>query len=478
MKVRMGNVFSAVEAASEMELEILKEELTVSVPGARWTKAFQEGRWDGTYSFFREKSQTFLTGLLSFVKQKIPLVVVDVRRRPQGAALRPAQLKGVELRDYQRQAIEQALRLERCVLQAPTGSGKTIIGAALLASLPYRAIWLTHRLDLAFQSRDVLSKTLGEEIGLIQADIFEVHRVTVATIQTLYERVKTLPEARKLLRSADVLVIDEAHNVSMNRWRRLGMWSDAYYRYGLTATPLLRHDLQNFWLIGLTGEVVPVVSTTELIDRKLLARPRVMMISNIVPALGEYFLSRVLALEQNKKRNRLVVSLLKLGIKKNLKVLCLVNTIAHGASLVSLLSEEDKEKVWFLTGETSRDERLKTLWEFRCGRLQGIIATPIFDEGIDVPDCRMIILAAGGKSHLRLVQRIGRGMRPKLDDDNTLLVYDFFDVGDPYLEKHSRARLRVYQKERFEIQRIDIDAFLKSLLDNREKGVSNETRRF
>jgi superfamily II DNA or RNA helicase len=78
------------------------------------------------------------------------------------------------------------------------------------------------------------------------------------------------------------------------------------------------------------------------------------------------------------------------------------------------------------------------------------IATPIFDEGVDVPGIDVLILAGGGKSNIKLLQRLGRGMRTD-PDKVQLLVLDFIDDTNRYLFKHSEERLNVYEREDFQI---------------------------
>jgi len=85
----------------------------------------------------------------------------------------------------------------------------------------------------------------------------------------------------------------------------------------------------------------------------------------------------------------------------------------------------------------------------RTGKPGIFIATEILGEGVDVPSLGMVILAGGGKSHIRLLQRVGRGMRPKEDEINRVDIVDFIDHGSRYLEQHSKERMRIYDQEGF-----------------------------
>ena len=79
-----------------------------------------------------------------------------------------------------------------------------------------------------------------------------------------------------------------------------------------------------------------------------------------------------------------------------------------------------------------------------------IIASTIFDEGVDIPEVGSLILAVGGKSTIKTLQRVGRALRPK-KGENEVEIYDFIDWGNKYLLSHSRQRLQDYMDEGFHI---------------------------
>ena len=80
------------------------------------------------------------------------------------------------------------------------------------------------------------------------------------------------------------------------------------------------------------------------------------------------------------------------------------------------------------------------------GELDCIIASTIFDEGVDIPILDTLILAGGGKSKVRAMQRIGRVIR-KYPKKKKAFVIDFLDNAT-YLKNHSAARKRMYETER------------------------------
>jgi superfamily II DNA or RNA helicase len=124
--------------------------------------------------------------------------------------------------------------------------------------------------------------------------------------------------------------------------------------------------------------------------------------------------------------------------------LVLVERLEHGQLLYEMLPNSI-----YANGSMDSTTRQAALDSLRQGNRTIVIATPIFDEGVDVPAVDLVILAGAGKSAIRLMQRIGRGMRPKADGRG-LIIIDFIDSGK-YLLKQSYERAKFYESEGFEV---------------------------
>jgi superfamily II DNA or RNA helicase len=124
--------------------------------------------------------------------------------------------------------------------------------------------------------------------------------------------------------------------------------------------------------------------------------------------------------------------------------LILVTRIDHGLELQKMI-----EGSVFISGSDTTEFRQETIQKMRESKFGVYIATTIFDEGVDIPSVDTVILAAGGKSHVRLLQRIGRGMRHK-EGLNQLIIHDFLDDTNMYLLSHSEERIDTYAKEGFQ----------------------------
>lgn len=118
------------------------------------------------------------------------------------------------LRDYQQTAVADVFSAPGHVcLVAPTGSGKTRMGVAVLSEITDRSVWVVHRRELLQQARDVL-----DAAGLL-------HRVTPITAQSS-ERPR-----------ASVVLYDECHHYAADEWSAIADTYPDAWRIGLTATP-------------------------------------------------------------------------------------------------------------------------------------------------------------------------------------------------------------------------------------------------
>jgi superfamily II DNA or RNA helicase len=74
----------------------------------------------------------------------------------------------------------------------------------------------------------------------------------------------------------------------------------------------------------------------------------------------------------------------------------------------------------------------------------------IFQEGIDIPALRSVIIGTGGKSTIASLQRIGRGMR-MAEGKHEFEVWDVLDQGQKWLKAHALGRFQAYGREGHEV---------------------------
>jgi len=124
----------------------------------------------------------------------------------------------------------------------------------------------------------------------------------------------------------------------------------------------------------------------------------------------------------------------------------MIKEIAHGEILSEILAKEVFLLHLFIHGSTPIERRTEILKDFQDGLVNILITSVILDQGIDIPNIDVLILAGGGASKIKSLQRIGRGLRINEGKEN-LLVIDFADRTHRYLAKHSYERLNSYSGE-------------------------------
>lgn len=361
----------------------------------------------------------------------------------------------VELYPYQIQAIHQSIRYRRCIISSPPGSGKTEIGSALIASLPknWRVGWLTHTRTLLRQSMMRLNRNLGEEIGLISGeDDFNPRRVTVAMVQTLTRRGQQQndPNIIGWLRSLDAVVMDECHHAPAKTfyWTLMSCTS-AWVRFGLTATPMREESEEELYLWTAFSPLIVEIKPEELVEVG-----RLVPIHLVVYDLGDVLSQRRFSswqeeymeyIVRNKVRNYLIVAE---AIVYRPAVI-LVWSIEHIHILEFILREvSGRFKIpirWgVMYGETPSQYRAALIEEFERGKLDILIISDVGKEGLNIINLRTLIVAAGQKSKVAAIQRVGRGMRPK--KWGYVRVVDFYD-SSAVTRRHSFRRVRIYLQQ-------------------------------
>lgn len=417
-------------------------------------------KWDGIKSYFEAKEGRFMTGLLPLVFKAMRDVgitpeLIDARKRPP-IELPPGriQMHDVELRDYQDPAVRDFFKAGRGILGLATGAGKTECAAAITKLAGMQTLFLTHKVDLLHQTAARFRKRLGSraDIGIVGDSIFEPREITIATAQTVNALLKNNPgRIMPLLKATQVLIVDEAHRSTAGMFARpILECENAFYRCGLTATGFMSGDpAEDLALMGLFGGIVARVTSLELIERGILARPffKFHTISHPVEVakLKEWRAIYERGIVRNDYRNSFIAKQTGKLIEMGRKPLCIVQEKQHGLILQNFMHDLKIRSV-FLQGENSYEERSNALDKLVNGKIQAIIATNIFDEGVDCDAISAVMLAAGNKSAPALLQRTGRAIRKK-DEDNYAVVVDFLDRQHKKLLEHSMRRYTVVKNE-------------------------------
>lgn len=262
---------------------------------------------------------------------------------------------------------------------------------------------------------------------------------------------------REFLDTITVMIVDEAHHSKSDTWyNNLMTCENALYRIALTGSIDKKDELLWMRMQGLFGDVISRVTNKQLIEEGHSAKPTINIIPianpNDIDNIDEYRVAYEKGIINNNFRNKLIAKLTEKWYNEDKGILIIVNFIDHGNNISELLDNLNVEH-YFLHGEVDSEIRKQKLNDMRSGKLKVMIATSLIDEGVDISGINSLILGAGGKSLRQVLQRVGRALRKK-KDDNTTQIYDFADMTNRFLFHHSKEREKIYKEEEFEIRKM------------------------
>ncbi len=428
------------------------------VEGAQFSQAFRKGMWDGRKKLFNKRTGAFPTGLVTTVEEACtdmgyPVDIIDHRPTPATGS-QSFDLQGIKMEgkyDYQLEACKTCVAKRQGIVKVATNGGKTEIAAAVTNYLGLNTLFVVTSRELLYQARERFKLRLGltdAEIGIVGDGNWSPGSfVTIATVGTLESRIDS-QECQDLLQQTEVLFLDECHHVGSETWFTVSVLCPAFYRFGLSGTPLDRTDGANLRLIAATGSIIYEVTNKELVSRGISAKAEIIFDQITQPILKKnltYPSAYKQGVSDNLELLNRVVEWTKLFKNQGLGTLILVEEIAQGKTLDDMLwTSTNGEFVphQFIYGDEDTAVRQKALQDFASGSLPVLIASTILDEGVDVPTIDALILAGSRKSRIRTMQRLGRGLRGK-----KLIVIEFANYCHKYLIKHSMERLEDYKKE-------------------------------
>jgi superfamily II DNA or RNA helicase len=431
---------------------VLMERLTLLNP--RWVENQRMGRYNfKTPKELRFYGRTRSGGLVvprGYIRQLIghcrelgvTLDLDDRRRRlPPVAFSFSGRLKG-----FQQAAVAAMLAKDFGTLCAPTGCGKTVMALGLIARRRQPALIVVHTRELALQWIQQVGRFLGVEaaqVGLIGAGKKTIGpAVTVALVQSLCKC------ADEVAPQFGYLVVDECHRTPSRTFSEAVNRFDAHYMLGLSATPWRRDQLSPliFWHLGdIHHEIskADLVATGDVLAAEVVVRET---------AFKPYFdpttdYSRMLSeLTRDDDRNRLIAADVA-GELAARQGVCLVlsDRKKHCQTLQALLRHRHQVAAEVLTGDVSGVGRREVLERLGAGQARVLIATgQLVGEGFDLPDLVTLFLATPVRFSGRVVQYLGRVLRPA-PGKTRARVFDYVDAAVAPLAAAARARQRVYR---------------------------------
>lgn len=395
---------------------------------------------------------------------------------------------GFKLFQYQQAAIKACLVRQYGNVISPTGSGKTFMELKLLEVINKPAIIVVPTIQLAEQHLLTCKEAglLKEDIVLLNSSMKHIKKVNIVVSNTLNNMVNRKSE---MLKEVRVILYDECHHRESATWLNINKFFDKHVNYNIGFTGSLyryedasqKESLEDWVTFGLTGKT-PIynVSYNFLIKNKRLSKPYIFMQElnsyNVKPKgrANDWAKLKKAYIEQNKDRNNKIAEWIKFCYDNNKSVLVLSDRIEHIKNIINCTEEDMKYDSFFLTGSSMG-------YKYEYGRLSKrvidyseikqkmydreikiLYATSVLDEGTDISNIEFLILAYGGKSRIKVLQRIGRVLRTDINKDKVYIV-DFDDTANYFFHKHAGIRLEVYKESGFTITR-DIDSFKKLVI--------------
>lgn len=308
------------------------------------------------------------------------------------------------LRPYQQRAFagvhaKWSTGHQRVCLVAPTGSGKTVMGSALVQSARDHGesvLWVAHRTELVSQAGERLRAVFGHDaVGYIApgAELQPYAPVQVATVQTLLARDHRPP--------AGLVVFDEAHHYVAEDWTQLAASYPQARTLGLTATP----ERQDGRPLGdLFSAIVVAASYSELLSAGHLVPCRVYQPPS---SLGSD-----LACDPVEAYRRYAQGSRAFVFAGSVKM---AQELAESFTAQGIPAEP-------ITDKTKRGDRKDRLSRFADGTLRVLTNVYALTEGVDVPAARTVILARGCQHVGMYLQIAGRVLRPHPEKTDAILV--------------------------------------------------------
>ena len=442
-------------------------------PTARYRPAYKLGRWDGTVSFFGLGGTTYLSMLpqvLEFLESRNYYIELEDLRSP--TALNFPEIfedfwgdqtwpeghrfagEKIRLRGDQVEVINKFLANPQCIQEIATGFGKTITTATLakVCEKYGRTVTIVPNKSLVEQTEeDFINCQL--DVGVYYGDRKDLDKThTICTWQSLnildkgskeFDGEKQLARLTELLDGVSCVMVDEVHMAKAEVLKNLltRNLANAPIRWGLTGTvPKADHEFQS--IRASLGEIVHRVKAHELQEAGVLSNCHVNIVQTAEWKEFSGYAEELKFLVTDKDRMAYITSLVK-TIAESGNTLVLVDRIESGR----IITEAIEESV-FISGEVKTKKRKEEYDEIKTADNKIIVATyGVAAVGINIPRIFNLVLLESGKSFVRVIQSIGRGIR-KADDKDHVEIWDI-TASTKYAKRHLTERKKYYKDAKY-----------------------------
>ena len=460
-----------IEGLELSERKALMKMFEYEIPGARYLPAVRLGRWNGKVSYFSLAGSTYINLLpeilpyldnagydielddlrdytTTFTFDKVSEATFKHKNWPKG---HPKEGTPVVLRDYQIEIVNNFLENPQSLQEIATGAGKTLMTAALSYSIEKygRSIVIVPNKSLVTQTEaDYIN--LGLDVGVYFGDRKEYNKThTICTWQSLNNMLKKTKSGEAEVEIGDFIdgvvcvMVDEVHMAKADALKTLltSVFAKVPIRWGLTGTiPKAKFEAQSIFVS--LGNVIGKLSASELQDQGVLARCHVNIMQLQDGKEFTNYQSELKHLLEDSERLDKIASLIS-GINDTGNTLILVDRVNAGKEIVNRLPGSV-----FVSGATNMNERKEEYDEVATSTNKIIVATyGVAAVGINIPRIFNLVLIEPGKSFVRVIQSIGRGIR-KAEDKDHVQIYDITS-SCKFAKRHLTQRKTFYREANY-----------------------------
>ena len=445
--------------------------LKYDLPYARHMPAYKLGRWDGTKTYFGIGG----TGYLAHLDVILPIIedsgyeldIEDLRSlhkfsfqpvsetywADQGKTWPQGHIEAgtpIVLRDYQYDVINKFLENPQALQEVATGAGKTITTATLSHLCePYgRTMIIVPNKSLVVQTEEDY-RNLGLDVGVYFGDRKELGRThTICTWQSLNildkkshdEATMTLAE---FCEDVVAVIVDEVHQAKAEVLTKLltQNFKNCAIRWGLTGTvPKEAWEYQG--ILASIGPVINQVSAHDLQNKGVLAQLNINVLQTTDVEVFTSFQDEYTFLVTDDTRLKWISDKIT-NISAAGNTLVLINRIDTGNKLIALIPE-----AVFVSGGMKLDDRKEEYDEIKTSDNKIIVATyGVAAVGINIPRIFNLVLLEPGKSFVRVIQSIGRGIR-RAEDKDHVEIWDITSTCK-YAKRHLTERKKYYKEAKY-----------------------------
>jgi superfamily II DNA or RNA helicase len=444
------------------------------IPSARYSPAFKMGRWDGTQSYCTLGGKSYLSALdklLPVLQDKGYEIEIDDRRVfhefdfeevtedslshiswPFGHRFAG---EPIMLRDYQVSAINTCLQNVQGIQVLPTSAGKTIVTATLSKMVePYgRTIVIVPNKNLVQQTEEDY-RNLGLDVGVLYGDRKEydcTHTIcTWQSLNVLDKKQKDCLDNDQMsvfLKDIMAVIVDECHMVKdLNVLHKLltGVFNNVPIRWGLTGT-VPEEEYKQMGLFTGIGPLIGTLSAKELQDKGVLAQCNVHILQTQETLQYNNYQEELKYLVTDTRRLAWLAQTIE-ALSQSGNTLVLVDRIETGQKLYNQLSG-----AVFISGEMKSKDRRAHYKEINFADNKIMVATyGTTSTGISINRIFNLVLVEAGKSFVRTIQSIGRGLR-MADDKSQVEIYDVCSKMK-FSNSHSLKRKAFYKTAEYPFQ--------------------------